>query len=156
MINILYFDDGIRYTGLGIFVTYHTFNSTVDLKNKTENFVGQNAKHKIWSPLLPDMLPPGFHEGINKLRLKSKGNIKMSHVFAEVELADLLHVDQQRLPVVLPLDGKLAGVRKLIAGQLHRHLETVGVQVAEIVHACEKKATEKDLGSAYCFDVLKL
>lgn len=51
--------------------------------------------------------------------------------------SDLLHVNQQRLSVVLPLDGKLAGVREFITGQLHRHLETVGVQVAEIIHACE-------------------
>lgn len=104
---------------------------------------------KIFTNIRSDNLcyqiPPGFHEGINKVRLKSKGNIKMSLIFAAVELADLLHVDQQRLPVVLPLDGKLAGVRKLIAGQLHRHLEAVGVQVAEIVHACEKKGTEKEL-----------
>lgn len=49
---------------------------------------------------------------------------------------DLLHVHQQGLLVVLPLDGQLAGVRELVTGQLHRHLEAVGVQVAEVVHAC--------------------
>lgn len=51
-------------------------------------------------------------------------------------LADLLHVNQQGLLVVLPLDGKLAGVRELVTGQLHRHLEAVGVKVAEVIHAC--------------------
>lgn len=49
---------------------------------------------------------------------------------------DLLHVDQQGLLVVLPLDGELAGVGELVTGQLHRHLEAVGVLVAEVVHAC--------------------
>lgn len=49
---------------------------------------------------------------------------------------DLLHVNQQRLLVVLPLDGKLAGVRELVTGQLHRHLKAVVVQVTEVVHAC--------------------
>lgn len=50
---------------------------------------------------------------------------------------DLLHINQQRLSVVLPLDRKLAGVRKFITGQLDGHLKTVGVQVAEIIHTCK-------------------
>lgn len=49
---------------------------------------------------------------------------------------DLLHVNQQRLLVVLPLGGKLAGVRELVTGQFHCHLEAVGVHVAEVIHAC--------------------
>lgn len=74
-------------------------------------------------------------------------NIVLSDVVEtlEDEQPDLLHVDQQRLPVVLPLDGKLAGMRKLVAGQLHRYLEAVCVQVAEIIHTCRKtdKAQKK-------------
>lgn len=58
-------------------------------------------------------------------------------------LMDLLHVDQQRLPVVLPLPQKLAGVRELVAGELHRHLEAVGVQVAEVVHTCRERNAER-------------
>lgn len=50
----------------------------------------------------------------------------------------LLHINQQRLLVVLPLDGKFTGVREFITGQLHRHLEAVGVQVTEVIHTCEK------------------
>ncbi len=58
---------------------------------------------------------------------------------------DLLHVHQQRLLVVLPLDGKLAGMRELITGQLHRHLKAVGVQVTEVIHTCrgDRKSEEK-------------
>lgn len=55
--------------------------------------------------------------------------------------ADLLHVNQQRLLVVLPLDGKLTGMRKLITGQLHRHLKAVGVQVTEVIHTCRTHTT---------------
>lgn len=47
---------------------------------------------------------------------------------------DLLHVNQQRLLVVLPLDGKLTGMRELVTRQLHRHLKAVGVQVTEVIH----------------------
>lgn len=58
-----------------------------------------------------------------------------------VELqTDLLHVNQQGLLVVLPLDGKLTGMRELVTGQLHRHLKAVGVQVTEVVHTCGKDA----------------
>lgn len=52
-----------------------------------------------------------------------------------LRISDLLHEEEERLFVVLPLDGKLAGVRKLVAGKLHRHLEAIGVQVAEVIHA---------------------
>lgn len=50
----------------------------------------------------------------------------------------LLHVDQQRLLVVLPLDRKFTGMGELITGQLHRHLEAVGVQVTKVIHTCRK------------------
>lgn len=53
--------------------------------------------------------------------------------------ADLLHVDQQRLSVVVPLHRELAGMRELITGQLHGHLKTVGVKVAEIVHTYRRQ-----------------
>lgn len=53
-------------------------------------------------------------------------------------LTDLFHINQQRLLVVFPLNGKLADVRKLIAGQLHRHLEAVSVKVTEVIHTCRK------------------
>lgn len=59
-------------------------------------------------------------------------------------VTDLLHVDEQRLLVVLPLDGKLADVRELVAGQLHRHLEAVVVQVAEVVHTCREDVRAHD------------
>lgn len=51
----------------------------------------------------------------------------------------LLHVNQQRLLVVLPLDGKFTGMRELITGQLHCDLEAVSVQVTEVIHTCRKK-----------------
>lgn len=50
----------------------------------------------------------------------------------------LLHVNQQRLLIVLPLNGEFTNMRKLITGQLHCHLEAVGVQVTEVVHTCRK------------------
>lgn len=50
----------------------------------------------------------------------------------------LLHVNEQRLLVVLPLNWKFTGMRELIAGQLHRHLKAVGVQVTEVIHTCRK------------------
>lgn len=52
--------------------------------------------------------------------------------------AHLLHVNEQRLLVVLPLNGQLRGVWKLITGQLHCHLEAVGVKVTEVIHTCGK------------------
>lgn len=47
----------------------------------------------------------------------------------------LFHKHNQGLAVVLPLLGQLGGVREFVTGQLHRDLEAVGVQVAEVVHA---------------------
>lgn len=55
----------------------------------------------------------------------------------------LLHVNQQRLLIVLPLDGEFTNMRKLITGQLHGHLEAVGVQVTEVVHTCRKGRHKK-------------
>lgn len=40
---------------------------------------------------------------------------------------DLLHVDQQRFFVVLPLLWKFTGMRKLITGQLHSYVKAVGM-----------------------------
>lgn len=58
---------------------------------------------------------------------------------------DLLHVNQQRLLVVLPLDGELTDMRELITGQLHRHLKAVGVHVTEVIHTCRKNIQYKYL-----------
>lgn len=55
----------------------------------------------------------------------------------------LLHVNQQRLLIVLPLDGEFTNMRKLITRQLHCHLEAVGVQVTEVVHTCRKDRHRK-------------
>lgn len=52
----------------------------------------------------------------------------------------LLHVEHKRLPVVFPLNGELTGMRKLVTGQLHRHLKAVSVQVAKIVHAWKRRS----------------
>lgn len=60
---------------------------------------------------------------------------------------DLLHVNQQGLLVVLPLDGKLTGMRELVTWQLHRHLKAVGVQVTEVIHTCGKE--EADLKAIF-------
>lgn len=56
---------------------------------------------------------------------------------------DLLHVNQQRLLVVLPLDGKLTGMRELVTGQLHGHLEAVGVHITEVIHTCRKDKEQR-------------
>lgn len=52
--------------------------------------------------------------------------------------ADLFHINQQRLLVILPLDGKLADVWELIAGKLHGDFKAVGVQVTEVIHTCRE------------------
>lgn len=51
----------------------------------------------------------------------------------------LLHVKQQRFPVVFPLNRELAGMRELVTGQLHCHLEAVSVQVAEVIHTWKRR-----------------
>lgn len=49
----------------------------------------------------------------------------------------LLHVEQQRLAVVLPLGWQLGDVGEFVTRQLHRDLEAVGVQIAEVIYACQ-------------------
>lgn len=81
-------------------------------------------------------MPPWFLGGDFGLNEKQNFRKLIGKQVLKIRLLDLLHVHQQRLLVVLPLHRKLAGVGELIAGQLHRHLEAVGVQVAEVVHTC--------------------
>lgn len=51
-------------------------------------------------------------------------------------LSDLLDVRYQCFPVGQPFSGQGRCRRKLIAAQLQRDLEAVGVQVVEVLHAC--------------------
>lgn len=101
VIDVIHFDDGVCYPRTRVFVTNHTLNSTMNLKQ-------------------------------NQVSNKTRTYINKRGILA---LPDLLHVDQQRLFVVLPLGWKLAGVRKFITRQLHRHFKAVGVKVAEVIHA---------------------
>ena len=54
---------------------------------------------------------------------------------ARFSATDLLHEGQHGLSVLLPLVRQLALVRELITAQEDGQLQTVGVQVAEVVHA---------------------
>lgn len=49
-------------------------------------------------------------------------------------VTDLLHEDEHRFSVLLPLVRQLALMRELITAQEYGQLKTVGVQVAEIIH----------------------
>lgn len=51
----------------------------------------------------------------------------------------LLHEDEKRLTIVLPLLRQFAFVREFVTAHIHRQLKTVGVQIAEIIHTCQKQ-----------------
>lgn len=63
---------------------------------------------------------------------------KCNVILFSVVFAYLLYEGQKRLSVVLPLLRKLALMGEFITAQEDGNLKTVCVQVAEIIHACEK------------------
>lgn len=53
----------------------------------------------------------------------------------------LLHEDEKRLAIVLPLLRQLALMREFVTAHVHRQLKAVGVQIAEIIHTCQERET---------------
>ena len=53
----------------------------------------------------------------------------------------LLHEDEKRLSVVLPLLRQFVLMREFVATHVHGQLEAVGVQVAEVIHTCRERQT---------------
>ena len=66
----------------------------------------------------------------------------------------LLHEDEKRLAIVLPLLRQLALMREFVTAHIHRQLKAVGVQVAEIIHTCQERETRLsaciNFGQRFC------
>lgn len=51
----------------------------------------------------------------------------------------LLHEDEKRLAIVLPLLRQFALMREFVTSHIHRQLKAVGVQIAEVIHTCKER-----------------
>lgn len=72
---------------------------------------------------------------------KNGNGFQQDHILyrAKGKSTDLLHVHQERLFVVLPLDRKLTGMWELITGQFYSYFETIRVKVTEVIHTYKAK-----------------
>lgn len=80
-------------------------------------------------------------------RADENGNgFQQGHILcrAKGKSTDLLHVQQERLFVVVPLDRKLTGMWELITGQFYSYFETIRVKVTEVIHTCKAKIKYKN------------
>lgn len=58
-------------------------------------------------------------------------------------LSHLLHEGEQRFFVVLPLSGQLTLVGELVTTQVYGELQTVRVQVAEVIESWTDRQTDR-------------
>lgn len=65
-----------------------------------------------------------------------------AELWAQLPPSYLLHEDKKRLAVVLPLLRQLTLMREFVTAHVHRQLKAVGVQIAEIIHTCQKNKQE--------------
>lgn len=105
--------DGSIGNGDPLLICHHTLDATVYLQRG--DAVG--AHIDSMSTPLPSLTTPSVQP-------------RLSH---------LLHEGKQGLFVVLPLSGQLALVGELVAAQVYRELQAVGMQVAEVIESWTDK-----------------
>lgn len=129
MVDVVYFNDGISNPSFSVFVPYHSFNSSVYLSQRLPCIISRIHQHIL------------THSGCldSKVQVFEVWECLVNVQAHVLYMLYLLHVDKKRFPIIFPFYGQLTGMREFITRQLDRHLKTVGVQVAEVIHTYKYK-----------------